>query len=175
MANCLEFHPSDLKALISLVLIWIPFSLQASADEIKQAWKKQVLLYHPDRHPHREEANSRFLDIQHAYEILKDSVLRAEYDKELLHRLYLEVSAFSYPGIPNSRSSCLTQWSHSSRHLSKSIISSCPYLQEYLRRFADLILTASGLGLPLEHDTTTCTAGRLFYLEDAIKEGLVKV
>lgn len=112
-------------------MIRIPHSLQASAEEIKHAWKKQALLHHPDRLiTVTEEAKQRFLDIQHAYEVLKDSMLRAEYDKDLLHRLYLE---------------------------------------EYLRRFADLILTASGLGLPLEHGTATCTASNLFLLEDAIR------
>jgi hypothetical protein len=67
--------------------------LQASTEEIKQAWKKQALLTHPDRHQtNQNETNKqRFLDIQHAYEVLKDPILRAEYDKELLHRLYLEV------------------------------------------------------------------------------------
>jgi len=42
--------------------------------------------------------------------------------------------------------------------------------QEYLRRFADLILTASGLGLSLKHDDTTCTASNFFISEDAVKE-----
>jgi hypothetical protein len=46
-------------------------------------------------------------------------------------------------------------------------------LQEYLRRFADLILTASGLGLSLEHEDTACTDSNLFILEDAIKEATV--
>jgi len=101
------FKASDIF-LPSLVLTCIPHSLQASAEEIKRAWKKQALLHHPDRLiTVTEEAKQRFLNIQHAYEVLRDSMLRAEYDKELLHRLYLEVSAVFYCG--NRRSpSCLS-------------------------------------------------------------------
>lgn len=144
-------------------MIRIPHSLQASAEEIKHAWKKQALLHHPDRLiTVTEEAKQRFLDIQHAYEVLKDSMLRAEYDKDLLHRLYLEVSAVFYRSTRRSPSN--------SYKIDVSLFQFIKYnFQEYLRRFADLILTASGLGLPLEHGTATCTASNLFLLEDAIR------
>ena len=83
-------------------------SPQATAEEIKQAWKKQALLHHPDRHPDRNvEAKDKFQAVQHAYEVLRDTVLRAEYDKELLHRLYLEVSLqFGHPMLQLFSSKC---------------------------------------------------------------------
>ena len=52
-------------------------------------------MHHPDRHPEADESvKERFQAVQHAYEVLRDSLLRSEYDKELLHRLYLEVRLF---------------------------------------------------------------------------------
>jgi curved DNA-binding protein CbpA len=82
----------------SRLLTRISHSSQASAEEIKHAWKKQALLHHPDRQSQPD--SQKFLDIQHAYEVLKDSMLRAEYDKELLHRLYLEVSTIALSQHP---------------------------------------------------------------------------
>jgi hypothetical protein len=102
-------------------------------------------------------------------------MLRAEYDKELLHRVYLEVSPSAlsrhllfFPSLPSTQRL---------ENITSRLTSVClfNFLQEYLRRFADLILTASGLGLPLEHDNATCTASSLFYLEDAVKDASVTV
>ena len=45
------------------------------------------------------QATRRFQAVQHAYEVLKDEGLRAEYDKALLHRLYLEVILYSTTGL----------------------------------------------------------------------------
>ena len=66
---------------------------QATEDEIKAAWRKQALLLHPDRQRGDSQA---FQALQQAYECLSDRASRAEYDKALLHRLYLEVSPHSY-------------------------------------------------------------------------------
>lgn len=55
-------------------------SPQASADEIKRAFHKQALKYHPDRNPGDKEAEQRFKQINEAYEVLKDEQKRAAYD-----------------------------------------------------------------------------------------------
>jgi hypothetical protein len=51
----------------------------ATMDEIKIAYKKLVLIFHPDKGGDEEE----FKKIQHAYNVLKDPVTRAEYDAAL--------------------------------------------------------------------------------------------
>ncbi|GIM08082.1 hypothetical protein Vretimale_12093, partial [Volvox reticuliferus] len=53
----------------------------ADEDAIKKAYRKQALLWHPDKNAHRaEEAAERFKEIQNAYEILSDKHERAWYD-----------------------------------------------------------------------------------------------
>jgi len=54
----------------------------ASAADIKKAYKEKALKWHPDKNPddRREEAQERFADAASAYEILKDDEKRREYD-----------------------------------------------------------------------------------------------
>ncbi|MBP3687032.1 MAG: molecular chaperone DnaJ [Alphaproteobacteria bacterium] len=53
----------------------------ASADEIKKAYRKLAMQYHPDRNPDNKEAEAKFKDINEAYEVLKDEQKRAAYDR----------------------------------------------------------------------------------------------
>ena len=53
----------------------------ASADEIKRAFRKQAMKYHPDRNPGDKEAEQKFKAINEAYEVLKDEQKRAAYDR----------------------------------------------------------------------------------------------
>lgn len=52
----------------------------ASADEIKKAYRKLALQYHPDRNP-GPEGEERFKEIGEAYSVLSDTSKRAEYDR----------------------------------------------------------------------------------------------
>ncbi|MDH5189557.1 MAG: DnaJ domain-containing protein, partial [Rhodospirillaceae bacterium] len=52
-----------------------------SADEIKKAYRKLAMKYHPDRNPDDKAAEQKFKDINEAYEILKDDQKRAAYDQ----------------------------------------------------------------------------------------------
>ncbi len=53
----------------------------ASQDDIKKAYRKQALIWHPDKNPdNTEEATKRFRLIQEAYEVLGDPQERAWYD-----------------------------------------------------------------------------------------------
>ncbi len=52
----------------------------ASADEIKKAYRKLALQYHPDRNKTRE-AEEKFKEINQAYEVLSDSQKRQQYDQ----------------------------------------------------------------------------------------------
>ena len=53
---------------------------RASADEIKKAYRKQAMKYHPDRNPGDKEAEQKFKEINEAYEVLRDEQKRAAYD-----------------------------------------------------------------------------------------------
>jgi molecular chaperone DnaJ len=54
----------------------------ASADEIKKAYRKQALEWHPDRHADdKEAAEKRFKEINEAYQILSDTQKRSAYDQ----------------------------------------------------------------------------------------------
>ena len=53
----------------------------ASADDLKKAYRKLAMQYHPDRNPGDKEAARKFKDINHAYDILKDEQKRAAYDR----------------------------------------------------------------------------------------------
>ncbi len=56
-------------------------SSSASAEEIKKAFRKQAMKYHPDRNPDNKEAEQKFKAINEAYEVLKDEQKRAAYDR----------------------------------------------------------------------------------------------
>ncbi|HRN78042.1 MAG TPA: molecular chaperone DnaJ [Candidatus Dependentiae bacterium] len=53
----------------------------ASADEIKSAYRKLALKYHPDRNPDNKEAEEKFKEAATAYETLSDDKKRRTYDQ----------------------------------------------------------------------------------------------
>ncbi|XP_061697855.1 dnaJ homolog subfamily C member 10 [Syngnathoides biaculeatus] len=54
---------------------------EASTREIRQAFKKLALTMHPDKNPGDSLAHEKFLEVNRAYEVLKDEDLRKKYDK----------------------------------------------------------------------------------------------
>ena len=53
----------------------------ASADEIKKAYRKSAMKYHPDRNPGDKTAEEKFKELGEAYEVLSDADKRARYDQ----------------------------------------------------------------------------------------------
>jgi molecular chaperone DnaJ len=52
----------------------------SSQDEIKKAYRKKALQYHPDRNPGDSTAEKKFKEISEAYEVLSDENKRRIYD-----------------------------------------------------------------------------------------------
>ena len=53
----------------------------ATAEEIKKAYRKSAMKYHPDRNPGDKEAEEKFKEIGEAYEVLSDDQKRSRYDQ----------------------------------------------------------------------------------------------
>lgn len=53
----------------------------ASADEIKKAYRKMAIKYHPDKNPGDKEAEEKFKEAAEAYDVLSDQTKRQKYDQ----------------------------------------------------------------------------------------------
>src|SRR3954465_5379520 len=53
----------------------------ASEDDIKKAYRKLAIKYHPDKNPDNKQAEEKFKEAAEAYEVLSDSSKRQRYDQ----------------------------------------------------------------------------------------------
>lgn len=82
----------------------------ASSEEIKKAYRKQALEWHPDRHKDdKEAAEKRFKEINEAYQVLSDSQKRSAYDQ-------YGPDAFSPGGMPGGGFNGQNPFSQSGRY-----------------------------------------------------------
>src|SRR5947209_7790338 len=70
-----EFEEKDYYAILEVNRL-------ASASEIKKAYKKLALQYHPDKNPGNKEAEAKFKEIGEAYEVLSNSKRKRKYDEK---------------------------------------------------------------------------------------------
>ena len=53
----------------------------ASADDIRKAYRKLAMQYHPDRNPGNKQSEDKFKEINEAYQVLSDKEKRARFDQ----------------------------------------------------------------------------------------------
>ena len=53
----------------------------ASEDEIKKAFRKMAMKYHPDRNPGDKTAEEKFMEVNEAYSVLSDPDKKSKYDR----------------------------------------------------------------------------------------------
>src|SRR4029453_2682333 len=73
-------EPFDLSTRLDYYEV-LSVSRGASDQEIKSAYRKLAMQYHPDRDPGNPEAEEKFKQAAEAYSVLSDSQKRAQYDR----------------------------------------------------------------------------------------------
>ncbi len=61
-------------------------SENATQAEIKAAFKRQAVKFHPDKHPGKPEMEEKFKEVNQAYQTLSDQYEKARYDLKLKYR-----------------------------------------------------------------------------------------
>ena len=56
-------------------------SRDAGAEDLKKAYRKLAMQFHPDRNPGDKTAEAKFREVSEAYEVLKDDQKRGAYDR----------------------------------------------------------------------------------------------
>lgn len=77
-------------------------SRSASDDVIKRTYRKLAKKYHPDRNPDNPQAESKFKEVQQAYDVIRDKEKRAKYDQ------YGEVGVGQWSNSPHGQK--VYQW-----------------------------------------------------------------
>jgi DnaJ-class molecular chaperone len=86
----------------------------ASNDEIKKAFRKLAMQYHPDKNPGNAEAEAKFKEINEAYDTLSNPSKRQDYDnrKNFQQNFNPQGWSFNMGGMPNGLDEFIHQFFH---------------------------------------------------------------
>lgn len=70
----ISFHRRDFYKILGV-------SRDATTSQIKKAYRKLAVKYHPDKNPDDDDAIAKFHDINEAYDVLQDEEKRDIYDR----------------------------------------------------------------------------------------------
>lgn len=86
-------------------------SEDATQEEIKSAFKRLAVKYHPDKHPERPEMEEKFKEINQAHQILSDEYEKARFDLKLKYRQFSQSESRPYTYRPPQAD----QWKRNNR------------------------------------------------------------
>ncbi|MEP1035017.1 DnaJ domain-containing protein [Ekhidna sp.] len=75
-------------------------SEDATPDEIKAAFKRLAVKYHPDKHPDKPEMEEKFKEVNRAHQILSDEYEKARFDLKLRYRQFSQSESRPYTYQP---------------------------------------------------------------------------
>ena len=137
-------------------------TLQASQEEIKKAYRKLALQYHPDRNKGNPQAELKIREVNAAYEILGDPAARKTYDRlrlghvgPMVSRADEEPEEFVSPGVVLQRMEG-TLREESRKQLFKVMMKNTNRIKEELRRIRERVIEVQGYDSFLEKIVTQC-------------------
>jgi len=145
-------------------------SLQASQEEIKKAYRKLALQYHPDRNQGNRQAEQKIREVNAAYEILGNSDARKTYDRLRLghagpaqfHREEEEAEEAVSPGVVLQRMEG-TLREEARKQLFMVLMKNTDKIKEELGRIRERVMSIQGYDTFLEKVVTQCA-------EESLKE-----
>jgi molecular chaperone DnaJ len=136
--------------------------LQASQEEIKKAYRKLALQYHPDRNQGNRQAELKIREVNVAYEILGDPAARKTYDRlrlghvgPMVSRADEEPEESVSPGVVLQRMEG-TLREESRKQLFKVMMKNTDRIKEELRRIRERVIDVQGYDTFLEKIVTQC-------------------
>jgi len=88
----LQYHRHDLRQVRSMATKWMEYTShydtlevhpECTKTEIREAWLKLSMLYHPDLNKDNEEATNKFMEIKEAYKVLVNDEARKGYNDKI--------------------------------------------------------------------------------------------
>ena len=137
-------------------------AVQASQDEIKKAYRKLALQYHPDRNQDDRQAEQKIREVNAAYEILGDPDARKTYDRlrlghvgPMVSRQEEDTEEAPSPGMVLQRMED-TLREESRKQLFMVMIGKTDLIKEELRKIREQVIAVQGYDTFLERIVAEC-------------------